>query len=80
MRERGARVSQALEMATEIYEDHERLYAVAIALNDRLKPARNGDGDPTAARLAEVLEEMMRSTGQLHPLIDCLKAMQAGAA
>ena len=67
----------ALEMATEMFEDRERMYAVANALLARLLPA-NGEAahDIGVLRLAEVLNEMMSDCDQHYRLIDCLKAMQ----
>lgn len=71
------RRESALEMAEEILDHDERMYAVGEALLNRLSPAKGEEvHDIGALRLAEVLTEMMSDRAQHYRLIDCLKVMQ----
>lgn len=72
------RVQSALEMAHEITEESERMYAIAEALLSRLRPAAGEDHIEVGAfRLAEVLEEMLCDCAQHHRMIKCIEAMGA---
>mgnify|MGYP000518816275 CR=1 FL=1 len=72
------RVQSALEMAHEITEEKERMYAVALALLSRLTPAAGDDHIEVGAfRLAEVLEEMLANCAQHYRMIECVEAMGA---
>ena len=71
------RADSALEMATEILEENERVYALAAAIIDQLKPdTDDANISPIALSLAEILEDRLSRCGQKFRLVQCLKTMQ----
>lgn len=74
----AGRAAFALEIAQEISEEGERLYAVASALVDRLTPQEGQDADDLVAlRLAETLRNMLSDHAQHYLLDECLEAMRS---
>lgn len=71
------RIESAVEMASELSDQRERLCALSIALLDQLRPPEGKDaGNPIAFRLAELLEEQLGDIAQQSRLMDCLEAIK----
>ena len=68
------RVKIALELSSELRQEHERLSALVFTICDRLRPDSEGgeSSEPFALALTEILEDRMADIGQIQRLLECL--------